>query len=411
MQFVEALKLRSKLFLLFILISLGLMSIGVLGAINLNAMKKNIDSLYFGSFIPITELNEIVQTYHGNLLTTMYKAKNLDMSQSQLVFKIENSLLKIEKSWNNYESHFKRDEELKYVDYVALEIEETNRYFFRILKAVKDGKTLQKLSIPLLEKYVQNIDSTVKKLINYEIEIAKYERKFFLNKYTFALKELIFVLVLIVFAVLLISYYVFKSIQNDQTKLERSTKKLKQLNKKLENASYTDSLTGAHNRRYFNLVYDREIKRAKRGKNYITFMMLDIDFFKQYNDTYGHIKGDYALKSVVKVLKEVLKRPSDYVFRLGGEEFGVLLVDTDELDSAKMAQKICDRIKKEKIKHENSKVNDYLTISIGVICCIADEALDENALITCADNMLYKAKENGRDRYEASVDAIYTIAA
>ena len=139
--------------------------------------------------------------------------------------------------------------------------------------------------------------------------------------------------------------------------------------------------------------------------------MLDIDFFKQYNDTYGHIKGDYALKSVVKVLKEVLKRPSDYVFRLGGEEFGVLLVDTDELDSAKMAQKICDRIKKEKIKHENSKVNDYLTISIGVICCIADEALDENALITCADNMLYKAKENGRDRYEASVDAIYTIAA
>jgi len=209
---------------------------------------------------------------------------------------------------------------------------------------------------------------------------------------------------LIILAVLVISYQVFRSIQNDNTKLEVATKKLKKANKKLENVSYTDSLTSLHNRRYFNMLYTRELKRAKRTHSYITFMMLDIDFFKQYNDTYGHIEGDYALKSVAKVLKETLKRPSDFVFRLGGEEFGVLLTQTDESDSAKLARDICDAIKAREIKHEASSINEYLTMSIGVVCCIADDALDEDVLISRADETLYRAKETGRDRYIITTD-------
>jgi len=213
------------------------------------------------------------------------------------------------------------------------------------------------------------------------------------------------VLTLIIFGVLIISYYVFKSIQNDHTKLEITTKKLKRANKKLENVSYTDSLTSLHNRRYFNFVYDRELKRAKRTKSYITFMMLDIDFFKQYNDTYGHIEGDFALKSVSKVLKDSLKRPSDFVFRLGGEEFGVILTDTDESNSARLAREICDAVKAREIKHEASKADEFLTISIGVVCCIADEALNEDVLISRADEMLYKAKDSGRNGYVITTNA------
>ncbi len=197
----------------------------------------------------------------------------------------------------------------------------------------------------------------------------------------------------------MISYSVFKSIQADHTKLELVTKKLKRLNKKLENVSYTDSLTSMHNRRYFNLVYSRELKRARRTHSYITFMMLDIDFFKQYNDTYGHIEGDFALKSVAKVLKDTLQRPSDFVFRLGGEEFGVLLTQTDESNSAKLARSICDAVRDRQIKHEGSKANQYLTISIGVVCCVADDALNDEVLLTRADEMLYEAKDTGRDRY------------
>ncbi len=399
MHFIEALKLKSKLFFLFLLITIGLVSVGIMGSLNINAMKKNIDAVYFGSLVPVAELNEILQTYHTGLSSTIYQGRHEEISSSQISTQIENALLKINKIWSKYESHFKRDEELQYVEYVASEILAINNYFYRLLKASSEGKSMQLVSVNNLQKYVSHIDSVIQKLIKYELDVAKYERKQFLYQYETTTFKLSVILILIILAVLVISYQVFRSIQKDHTKLEVATKKLKKANKKLENVSYTDSLTSLHNRRYFNLVYARELKRAKRTHSYITFMMLDIDFFKQYNDTYGHIEGDFALKSVAKVLKDTLKRPSDFVFRLGGEEFGVILTQTDESSSAKLARDLCDAIKARELKHESSSVNEYLTMSIGVVCCIADDALDENILISRADEMLYKAKDTGRDRY------------
>lgn len=399
MHFIEALKLRSKLFFLFLLITIGLVTVGIMGAININSMKKNVDSLYFGSLVPVTELNEILHAYHSGLATTVYKVKAMEISPSQTKNQLQNSLQKIDKLWKSYESHFKSEDELEYVEYVSSEIKNVNEYFYKIIKALDDGKDMSKVSISSLEKHVSHIDVDIKKLINYEVNIARYGRKVFLQKYDSSVIKVSTILLLVIIAVLLISYSVFKSIQNDHSKLEIAAQKLKKLNKKLENVSYTDSLTSMHNRRYFNLVYDRELKRAKRTKSYITFMMLDIDYFKQYNDTYGHIEGDFALKSVAKVLKDTLQRPSDFIFRLGGEEFGVLLTQTDESSSAKLARDICDAVRGRGIKHEKSKVNKDLTISVGVVCCIADEALNEEVLISRADEMLYKAKEDGRDRY------------
>ena len=399
MQFVEALKLRSKLFFLFLLITIGLITVGVMGSININSMKKNIDSLYFGSLVPVTELNDIMHTYHNELATSVHKVTRDEISSSEAANSIEKSLLKINKKWKSYESHFKRDDELQYLEYAALEIKYINSYFVRILKASQREMDLSRLSLTVLEKKISHINTVIQKLINYEINIANFERKKFLQSYNNTIIQLGVVLALIIIAILGMSLYVFSSIQKDHTKLEEATRKLRRANKKLENVSYTDSLTGLHNRRYFNMIYDRELKRAKRNNSYITFMMLDIDFFKQYNDTYGHVEGDFALKSVAKVLKDTLRRPADFVFRLGGEEFGVLLVQTDESNSAKLARDICDDIRGREIKHENSKVNQYLTMSIGVVCCIADDALNDDILISRADEMLYEAKETGRDRY------------
>ncbi|SFV60813.1 diguanylate cyclase (GGDEF domain) with PAS/PAC sensor [hydrothermal vent metagenome] len=399
MQFIEALKLRNKLFFLFILITMGLISVGVIGSMHLNSMKKNIDKLYFGSLVPVTELNEIIQIYHNGLANSVYKASRLEISPSQTSLEIQHAIEEIRKKWKSYESHFKRNEELDYLGYTTLEIKHTNEYFLKIYKVAKEGKDLTRIKLSILEKKVSYIHNVIQKLIKYEVDVAHYERKKFIQNYEYTKKQLGTVLFFIILAILLISMHVFKSIQKDHTILELTTKKLKKANKKLENVSYTDSLTSLHNRRYFNLVYEREIKRAKRKNNYITFMMLDVDFFKQYNDTYGHIEGDYALQTVSKVLKNTLQRPSDYVFRLGGEEFGVLLTDTDESNSAKLARDICDAIRDKKLKHENSSVNEFVTISIGVVCCIADDALDEDVLISRADEMLYEAKETGRDRY------------
>lgn len=402
MQFIEALRLRSKLFFLFVLITIGLITVGIMGTMHINSMKKNIDSLYFGSLVPVNELNDIIYTYNDGLAKTIQKANRFEISSSQTSLTIEKSLTKIEKVWKSYESHFKRDDELEYLEYASLEIESINNYFIRILKATYAEKDLSRLSLNTLEKKVSHIDMVIQKLIKYEVNMASYERKKFLRQYHNTIIQLGIVLFLIISGIMIISLYVFISIQKDHSKLEETTKKLRRANKKLENVSYTDSLTNLHNRRYFNLVYEREMKRAKRSKNYITFMMLDIDFFKQYNDTYGHIEGDFALKSVAKVLKDTLKRPSDFVFRLGGEEFGVLLTQTDESNSAMLARQICDAVRDREIKHESSSVNEYLTMSIGVVCCIADEALNEDILISRADEMLYEAKEGGRDRYVIS---------
>jgi diguanylate cyclase (GGDEF)-like protein len=399
MHFIEALKLRSKLFFLFILITLGLITVGIIGSMQINAMKKNIDSVYFGSLVPVTELNEIIHNYQNTLAATLHKASRNEMSVSETISQLDNGLKQINKKWKSYESHFKRYDEMQYVEYAGLEVEATNRYFLKILTAAQNGHDLQQVNINTLERKVAHIYGVIQKLINYEVDVAKYERKKFLYNFNATMKQLGVALFLIVVAVLIISYHVFESIQKDQTSLELATKKLRRANKKLENVSYTDSLTNLHNRRYFNHVFERELKLAKRNKSYITFMMLDIDFFKQYNDTYGHIEGDYALKSVAKVLKDTLRRPSDYVFRLGGEEFGVLLTDTDESSSAKLARDICDAIRARELKHEKSSVHEFVTISIGVVCCIADEALKDDILISRADEMLYEAKETGRDRY------------
>jgi len=399
MKFIEALKLRSKLLFLFLLITFGLVSIGVMGLLHIEAMKKNIDNLYFGSLVPVTELNQILQTYHNGLASTIYRASRVEISPSQTTSQIEESLKIINKKWKSYEGHFKRDDELEYVGYVSLEIKKTNKYFLQVYKAAKNGTDLSTININTLEKKVLYIHNVIEKLINYEISIAKYERKKFLTNYEKTKSQIGSVLILVIIAIMLISLYVFRSIQQDHTKLETATKKLRLVNKKLENVSYTDSLTNLHNRRYFNYVYEKELKRAKRANQYVTFMMLDIDYFKQYNDTYGHVEGDSALKSVAKVLQESLKRPSDYVFRLGGEEFGVLLIDTDESNSAKLAREICDAVRECGIKHENSQVSEVVTISIGLVSCIADDALDNKILVTRADEMLYEAKETGRDRY------------
>jgi len=395
MEFIEALKLRSKLLFLFILITVGLVLVGTMGYSNTSSMKKNLDDLYFGSLVPVIELNNILQVYHGKISNTIYKVKNSQISPTQVSMQIKDAILKIEVEWKEYESHFKRDEELEYVEYTDIEIQATNEFFNKMAFNI----SLDNLVMGNFEAKIEHIHNVIKKLINYEVEIAKYERKRFLTVYDNIILNIGIILSLTILGVLIISYYVFKSIQKDHTRLKIATKKLQRANKKLENVSYTDVLTSLHNRRYFNFVYDRELQRAKRTKSYITFMMMDIDYFKQYNDTYGHIQGDFALKSVAKVLKDTLKRPSDFVFRLGGEEFGAIITDIDESNSASLALEICQSIKLREIKHETSKAGEFLTISIGVVCCKADENLDTEILMTRADEMLYKAKENGRDSY------------
>ncbi len=168
--------------------------------------------------------------------------------------------------------------------------------------------------------------------------------------------------------------------------------------KRIEEMSITDELTQTYNRRYFNMTIDKEISRAKRDNKTIGFAILDIDFFKQYNDTYGHIKGDKALKETANCLRYTINRASDYVFRLGGEEFGILVTDINEKNFSLLLEKVRMNIEDLHITHKNSTLlKKELTISIGALIFNANNLTSEQAYKN-ADKLLYEAKENGRNR-------------
>ena len=165
----------------------------------------------------------------------------------------------------------------------------------------------------------------------------------------------------------------------------------------LEKEVRHDGLTGLYNRRYYDEVVAKELSRAKRAKQDFNFVMMDIDYFKPYNDTYGHQEGDNTLKAVAKLLKEKFTRGSDYCFRLGGEEFGFFIIGNTLEESLKYTQEICNDIEKLHIKHSKNKASDYVTASFGLIN-IDSSVVDEHAMYVAADKALYRAKESGRNR-------------
>jgi len=173
-----------------------------------------------------------------------------------------------------------------------------------------------------------------------------------------------------------------------------------ELNKVLYELSITDDLTGLYNRRHFNEIFKGAWKICVREKKPISIIMIDIDYFKNYNDHYGHVAGDAALSNVASAVKNSLNRASDIAARYGGEEFIVLLPNTDVKGSRLIADNIRKKIAGLGMEHSKSLVSPVLTVSMGVSStypAIGDNATD---LIKKADDLLYRAKENGRDRIE-----------
>ena len=166
--------------------------------------------------------------------------------------------------------------------------------------------------------------------------------------------------------------------------------------KYIEHLSITDELTKLYNRRFFNTKIEDEINRAKRENNYFSLLILDIDYFKEYNDTYGHQEGDIALEKVSFILKKYTNRSSDFAFRLGGEEFGIITT-LDKIKVIEFANHLKNEIENLKIEHKSSIINNYLTISIGITSKKGTDISNSNILYKEADDELYKAKKNGRN--------------
>jgi len=169
--------------------------------------------------------------------------------------------------------------------------------------------------------------------------------------------------------------------------------------KMFESLSITDGLTQMYNRRFFNEVLKREINRAFREKSMLSFLILDVDFFKKYNDAYGHDSGDKALISIAKTIQSSIKRAGDFAFRLGGEEFGVVMSGNNMENSLVIAETIRKNIEDMNILHSNSRVSNSMTVSIGLLVVdFSQENVDEHGFYTMADDALYQAKNTGRNR-------------
>ncbi len=178
-------------------------------------------------------------------------------------------------------------------------------------------------------------------------------------------------------------------------------KKVEAVNKELEKLANLDGLTQIANRRYFNDYLDKEWHRLAREKGSLALILCDIDHFKNYNDTYGHLAGDDCLKKVVQGISNCLKRPADLLARYGGEEFVIVLPHTDLWGALSVAETIQLEMAKLKITHEQSTASQYVSLSIGVSCTIPVQERSSQNLINAADQSLYHAKESGRNQIKS----------
>ncbi|MDT3426712.1 diguanylate cyclase (GGDEF)-like protein/PAS domain S-box-containing protein [Paenibacillus forsythiae] len=182
------------------------------------------------------------------------------------------------------------------------------------------------------------------------------------------------------------------------------TKELKLNNEELnrnirliEKLSITDELTGLYNRRHFNTIFCSEVGRAELEQGYLAYIMLDIDYYKKYNDTYGHYEGDNVLRRLGATIKERAAKASDFVFRLGGEEFGILAAGLTPEESFEYAEELRRSVEELNIPHEMSPVFGRLTVSVGVAAVRVD-GLTEKDIYKLADDALYQSKADGRNR-------------
>jgi len=159
----------------------------------------------------------------------------------------------------------------------------------------------------------------------------------------------------------------------------------------------TDGLSGLYNRRYFDEALAKEVERSKRSGMILSLIMCDIDYFKRYNDTYGHQKGDEVIKSIADILGSTFNRQIDVVARYGGEEFVIILPATPPEEAQKLAELARIGIVKLGIEHTDSKTAPCVTMSFGIASCIPDREANGSELLKQSDEALYQSKERGRN--------------
>ena len=188
----------------------------------------------------------------------------------------------------------------------------------------------------------------------------------------------------------------------DISERKKNEQELLRLQRELETLSYRDAVTNIPNRRMFETMFEREWGSARRNELPLSLILLDIDFFKDYNDCLGHLAGDQCLREIARVLgEETARRPRDLVSRYGGEEFVILLPETDAAASQLIAEQCRRAVQAAMIPHPRSRVAESVTVSLGVSSIIPKEGDDAIGFLDGVEKLLYKAKDAGRNCVES----------
>lgn len=252
---------------------------------------------------------------------------------------------------------------------------------------------------------IQPIDNSGKwvgKEVSVNINISN---NIFQSKYAIA----IYIISILSFISIFIYFLLIKQKKNYDNKIKQlirqhieesqeNSKYLEKMNKKLETLSFFDSLTGIQNLRLFDEIIEREWNLAKRKKYDLSLIIIDIDYFKNYNDEYGHLKGDEVLIEVAKNLKNCLRRATDHVFRYSGEKFAAILPDTDIPGAKVVSQNMKKSIDSLNIENIKSDVSNHITVSIGTSTVIPNDKNEIDDFIEKAESALLKAKKTGRNK-------------
>jgi diguanylate cyclase (GGDEF)-like protein len=166
----------------------------------------------------------------------------------------------------------------------------------------------------------------------------------------------------------------------------------------LQRLAARDGLTGIANRRCFDEALAAEWHRAQRDQTSLALLLIDVDHFKRYNDTYGHQKGDDCLKNIARAMEDKIFRPADLLARYGGEEFVILMPNTDTTGAQMVANRIVHHVHEQAIPHEASDIGQRVSISVGVAATVPGQHLEADRLLAAADKALYAAKHSGRNR-------------
>jgi diguanylate cyclase (GGDEF)-like protein len=180
--------------------------------------------------------------------------------------------------------------------------------------------------------------------------------------------------------------------------IRKLQQELEDRNRELDRLVNIDGLTQIANRRYFDTYLEHEWRRLAREQQPLSLIFLDIDYFKLYNDHYGHQAGDECLKQVAQVFEHVARRPADLAARYGGEEFVILLPNTDERGAQHLAEEIQENLQQLAIPHGSSTASSYVTCSIGIACTTPTPAASVEIFVATADEAVYQAKNQGRNQ-------------